>query len=123
MRGRIVVTAALVTAAGWGAHGARGVAAQASTGTPAGEMQWATDGEARVVEGTGGTTLRFRSGTATLLDTELEDGSVSFTLKAPGARSFVGLRFRTSGDGSYEDVYLRPHKDRAPDALQYTPSF
>ena len=95
----------------------------AQDATPAGEpLRWAVDGEAEIVDASTGTALRFRSGSATLVGAELDDGSVSFTLKAPGARSFVGLRFREA-DGSYEDVYLRPHKDRAPDALQYTPSF
>jgi hypothetical protein len=110
-----------LAATGW--LGAQGVAAQDAARGESQEMRWTLDGEALVVDGTGGSTLRFRSGTATLLDTSLRDGSVSFTIKAPGARSFVGLRFRTGEDGSYEDFYLRPHKDRAPDALQYTPSF
>ena len=87
------------------------------------ELQWDVAGEAEVVADSHGRSLRFRTGSATLLDASFRDGSVSFTLKAPGARSFVGLRFRTGPDGSYENVYLRPHKDRAPDALQYTPSF
>ena len=99
------------------------VVAIAPTSSFAQEMTWQTEGEVTVVEGKGGSTLRFRSGTATLQGRELQDGSVSFVLKAPGARSFVGLRFRTQGDGSYEDFYLRPHKHNAPDALQYTPSF
>jgi len=87
------------------------------------EMSWATSGEAEVVEGTGGSTLRFRSGSATLQDVQIENGSVSFVLKAPPARGFIGVRFRTNPDGPYEDFYLRPHKNNAPDALQYTPSF
>lgn len=115
-----VVGAAVTVLCGCG--GVEDGAAQ-SGGASATELRWETEGEARVVEGSGGTTLRFRSGSATLLDAALRDGSVTFTLKAPGARSFVGLRFRTGADGAYEDVYLRPHKDRAPDALQYTPSF
>ena len=76
-----------------------------------------------VVDGTHGSTLRFRTGSATLLDTELRDGTVSFVMKATPARGFIGLRFRTQADGSYEDFYLRPHKNNAPDALQYMPSF
>jgi hypothetical protein len=99
------------------------VAAQTSEADAGAELRWDVAGEAEVVDGSHGRTLRFRTGSATLLDTAFRDGSVSFTLKAPGARSFVGLRFRTGADGAYENVYLRPHKDRAPDALQYTPSF
>ena len=87
------------------------------------DLSWELNGEAAIVEGTGGTALRFRSGSATLQDVQVEDGSVSFVLKAPSARGFIGVRFRTNPDGPYEDFYLRPHKNNAPDALQYTPSF
>lgn len=99
------------------------VAALAPTSACAQELTWQTDGEVAVAEGKGGTTLRFRSGTATLQGRDMEDGSVSFVLKATPARGFIGLRIREQPDGSYEDFYLRPHKHNAPDALQYTPSF
>jgi len=99
------------------------VARIAPTSACAQELTWQTDGEVAVVEGQGGTTLRFRSGTATLQGRDMQDGSVSFVLKAMPARGFIGLRIREQSDGSYEDFYLRPHKNNAPDALQYTPSF
>ena len=70
------------------------------------ELTWETQGEVAVAEGMGGSKLRFRSGVATLRDTELRDGSVSFVLKAPRARSFVGLRIRQRPDGGYEHFYL-----------------
>ena len=105
----------------------RGLWVLALVSTPTGvlgqEMAWETEGEVAVVDGHHGSTLRFRSGTATLRGMDLEDGAVSFVLKAPPARGFIGVRFRTGSDGSYEDFYLRPHKHNAPDALQYTPSF
>ena len=99
------------------------VAAVAPPDACAQELTWQTAGEVAVVEGLGGTGLRFRSGTATLQGRDIQDGSVSFVLKSPPARGFIGLRFREQSDGSYEDFYLRPHKHNAPDALQYTPSF
>ncbi len=99
------------------------LASIAPTSACAQELAWTTDGEATVVEGADGSALRFRSGTATLQGWKMQDGSVSFVLKAPRARGFIGLRIREQPDGSYEDFYLRPHKHNAPDALQYTPSF
>ena len=86
-------------------------------------LAWDLVGEAEVVPGAAGTALRFRSGSATLRDVTMRDGVISFRVRAPNARSFVGWRLRLQDDGSHEHFYLRPHKTNLPDALQYAPAF
>ena len=43
----------------------------------------------------------------------MQDGSVSFVLKATPARGFIGLRIREQSDGSYEDLPAPAQKQRA----------
>ncbi len=42
----------------------------------------------------------------------MQDGSVSFVLKATPARGFIGLRIREQSDGSYEDLPAPAQKQR-----------
>jgi hypothetical protein len=51
------------------------------------------------------------------------DGTVAFDMKVSDRRTFVGVKLRVADDGTYEDVYFRPHKSGLPDAIQYNPAY
>jgi hypothetical protein len=51
------------------------------------------------------------------------DGTIEVDIAMHGHASFAGIAFRAASDTDYELVYLRPHRSRQPDALQYTPIF
>ncbi len=53
---------------------------------------------------------------------DIANGTVSMDVAMHGQRGFVGIVFRHQSNADYELVYLRPHKSRLPDALQYTPA-
>ncbi len=55
-------------------------------------------------------------------NTEIANGRVSMDVAMHGQRGFIGIVFRHQSNGDYELVYLRPHKSRLPDAIQYTPA-
>ena len=71
----------------------------------------------------GKTAVRFQSGSAVYRDIAFEDGTIEFDLAVTPYRSFVYLKFRMESDSEYEDLYVRPHKSMAPDAIQYSPVY
>jgi hypothetical protein len=83
-------------------------------------------GAARIVEYLGRPALM---GTAALKDVEFGDGTIEYDMAVTGARSYPGVVFRSLPDGSWERVYIRPHRSgRIPpslysDVLQYVPSW
>lgn len=68
-------------------------------------------------------------GTAFLKDSEFENGVIEFDLAVTGARSYPGLVFRTKADGSWERIYIRPHRSGClppalySDVLQYVSAY
>jgi hypothetical protein len=68
-------------------------------------------------------------GTAFLKDVEFGDGVIEFDLAVTGARSYPGLLFRTRPDGSWERLYIRPHRAGSlppplySDVVQYVAAF
>src|SRR5262249_43899273 len=57
-----------------------------------------------------------------LKDFEMRDAVIDVDAATTGSRGFMGFQFRITDDGATaEEVYLRPHKSGAPDAMQYTP--
>ncbi|HMQ05765.1 MAG TPA: DUF1080 domain-containing protein [Saprospiraceae bacterium] len=52
----------------------------------------------------------------------LDQGTIEVDVYSNSKRSFAGIVFRKAGH-HMEDIYLRMHKSRQPDALQYTPVF
>ena len=60
-------------------------------------------------------------GSAILKDVEFTNGIIEVDVAFEGSRCFAGIMFRIQQGGNYEDFYLRPHKSKFPDALQYTP--
>ncbi len=62
-------------------------------------------------------------GSAFLPGVAFENGVIEYDLHVDGSRGYPGVRFRASGPGDYETVYLRPHVPNRPDALQYAAAF
>ncbi len=61
-------------------------------------------------------------GKAVVTDMEFSNGILEVDVYAKQARSFAGFIFRKQ-DGTMEEVYMRMHKSRQPDAVQYTPTY
>lgn len=57
-----------------------------------------------------------------LKDFEFKNGTLEVKIAANIKRSFAGFIFRANHDHA-EKVYLRMHKSRMPDAIQYSPIF
>ena len=60
-------------------------------------------------------------GSAFLKGVEFQNGVIEVDMAFEGSRAFGGIVFRMKMSGDYEQFYIRPHKSRFPDALQYTP--
>jgi hypothetical protein len=60
-------------------------------------------------------------GSAFLKGIEFQNGVIEVDMAFEGSRAFGGIVFRMKMSGDYEQFYIRPHKSRFPDALQYTP--
>ena len=103
-----------------------GSAAQAQTSpplsVPADSPRWSLQEQAKVAEYQGRKCLLLDGGAAVLDDYEMRDGVIDVDVATTASRGFFGFQFRIVDDGALaEEVYLRPHKSGAPDALQYTP--
>ncbi len=55
-------------------------------------------------------------------DIEFSNGVLEMEVYANQARSFAGFLFRKQ-DQNFEEVYMRMHKSRQVDAVQYTPTY
>lgn len=84
---------------------------------------WEFTGDSSVGMVDGLPTLQLRTGQALRPDVTFEDGVIEFDVRGTDERAFLGVTFRTGQDGTGEDVYLRLHKSKQPDALQYTPDY
>lgn len=84
---------------------------------------WELTGDSSVGMVDGVPTLLLRTGYALRRDVAFEDGVIEFDYRGTDERAFLGIIFRTGEDGTAEDVYLRLHKSKQPDALQYTPDY
>jgi len=87
------------------------------------EEAWELTGDTSVGMVDGLPTLRLRTGQALRPDVTFEDGVIEFDFRGTDERAFLGVTFRTGEDGTGEDVYLRLHKSKQPDAIQYTPDY
>ena len=85
------------------------VTAIAPTSRHAQELTWQTDGEVAVVEGRGGKTLRFRTGTATLhgRDIQYDYTMVGWTVAELDVESFVAVMTATLKTDSCENADIR----------------
>lgn len=82
---------------------------------------WTRDLETISYQGRDATILA--GGPYALKDVDLKNGRVEVDISMHGQRGFVGLVFRYQSEEDFELVYLRPHKSRLWDAVQYAPSF
>jgi hypothetical protein len=120
----IIARAARITAATLVALLPATVLAQAPIGAIPFDAGWTLRGDsARIESFDGRRTFSVQSGFAFRPDVRLMDGSIDFDVWTTERRSFVYLMFRMQSDSAYEDLYLRPHKSDAPDALQYAPVY
>ena len=62
-------------------------------------------------------------GVALLEGSSFGDGTIDVDVALHGHASFAGILFRAASAENYELVYVRPHRSRQFDALQYTPIF
>jgi len=81
------------------------------------------DGEARAMEYLGRPSLFLGDGVALLRDASFGDGTIEFDVALHGHAAFAGVAFRATSGEDYELIYLRTHRSRQWDALQYTPIF
>lgn len=90
---------------------------------PADSPRWDLEGQAKVADYEGRSSLLLDGGAAVLKDFEMRDAVIDVDVATLATiRGFMGIMFRITNDGyEAEEVYLRPHKSGLPDALQYTP--
>jgi len=67
-------------------------------------------------------TLLLNSGRITVKDQKFTNGTIEVDVYANSIRSFAGITFRKHKQ-SMEEVYMRLHKSKQVDAVQYTPIF
>jgi len=82
--------------------------------------RWQLEPGGKIVEHLGRQSL---AGAATLKDFIFENGVIEYDVAFTGDRTFAGVDFRKKSDDNFEHFYIRPHKSRFADALQYTPVF
>lgn len=84
---------------------------------------WELTGDTEIAEVDGRPALLLRNGTAVRRDVRFEDGVIEFEYRGTDERAFLGVAFRVGPDGTAEDLYLRLHKAKQPDAVQYAPRY
>jgi len=67
--------------------------------------------------------LYLQNGVALSPNDAFADGTIDFDVAIHGQAGFAGVIFRAASDEDYELIYLRTHRSRQWDALQYTPVF
>lgn len=67
-------------------------------------------------------TLVLTGGRITVKNEKFSNGTIEVDVYANSKRSFAGITFRKQND-IIEEVYMRMHKSRQVDAIQYTPIF
>ena len=97
--------------------------AQEALAVPPDTSRWDFFGKVQVAEHLGRSCLFMDGGAAILRNFSMRDAVIDVDVAtAPALRGFLGFQFRLSEDGATgEWVYLRPHKNGLPDAMQYTP--
>lgn len=79
--------------------------------------------EPRKVETFKGRKALYLNGRASLKSIPLQDGILQVDFTAAKPRAFAGFVFRAQDEENYEAVYVRLHKSKMPDAIQYNPEF
>ena len=81
------------------------------------------DPSGRVMPYLGRQSLYLERGIAIVRDANFADGTIEFDVAIHGNSGFAGVVFRGQSPDDYELIYLRTHRSRQWDALQYTPIF
>lgn len=105
------------------AFGGGSIAAAQTTVLEPGDSRWRFRGEARATTHEGEEILYLRRGNAVRPDVRFTDGTIEFDMLPTDRRAFLGVVFRVPEEGHTEDIYLRLHKSKLPDAVQYSPDF
>ena len=79
--------------------------------------------EPRKIEEVKGRKALYLNGKALLKTASFADGVLEVDFTASKPRSFAGFIFRAQDDENYEAFYVRLHKSKMPDALQYNPEY
>lgn len=79
------------------------------------------DRDGRLMPYLGRQTLFLNRGIALMPNTLFADGTIEFDVAIHGQAGFAGVLFRAASSNDYELIYLRTHRSRQWDALQYTP--
>src|SRR5215813_11874883 len=91
---------------------------------PPDAAHWDMQGEVKPATYQGKKCIRFDGGAAVVKDLTLRDAVIDVDVATPATRGFFGFQFRVIDDGATSEfVYLRQHKSKEPDAMQYTPVF
>ena len=83
--------------------------------------RWEIEGKGSVTEYLGRKALLLDGGAAVIKELAMRDGVIDVDVATPAERGFFGIQFRMDDAGNGEWVYLRQHKSRQSDAMQYTP--
>ena len=67
--------------------------------------------------------LYLERGIALMPDVQFADGTIDVDVAIHGHSGFAGVVFRSTSNDDYELIYVRTHRSRQWDALQYTPMF
>lgn len=115
MRSTIAACAVLLMAASWSA-------AQPQNPKVADFTGWEVlDPGGRLMPYLGRPSLFLDRGIALMPGTPFADGTIEFDVAIHGQFGFAGVIFRGGSAADYELIYLRTHRSRQWDALQYTP--
>ncbi len=87
-----------------------------------GSGRWTVlDPGGRVMPYLGRPSLYLERGIAIVPDANFADGTIELDVAIHGHAGFAGVVFRGQSPDDYELIYLRAHRSRQWDALQYTP--
>jgi hypothetical protein len=115
MRSTIAACAVLLMAASWSGAQPRDPKLTDFTG-------WEVlDPGGRLMPYLGRPSLFLYGGIALMPGTPFADGTIEFDVAIHGQFGFAGVIFRGASPDDYELIYLRTHRSRQWDALQYTP--
>ncbi|BDX08019.1 hypothetical protein [Planctobacterium marinum] len=76
---------------------------------------------ATVMEYRGRPALQITGGRYWFSDMTLSDGVIEFDAAMDESHTFFGLIMRAESDNHFENIYLRAHLNKKPDAMQYMP--
>lgn len=108
---------------GFALFGGGSLSAAQTTVLEPGDSRWRFAGEARPTTYEGEEVLYLRRGNAVRPDVRFADGTIEFDMLPTDRRTFLGIVFRVPEEGHTEDIYLRLHKSKHPDAVQYSPDY